>query len=578
MTNKIAVITTFANAHFEPYAKRMLQTFVTNWPNDIPLLVQLDDDLLVSAVSQVVRTGFDAIAHGRLNEHKAFIERNKDREDQENYRFQAVRFCHKVFAIGRAYDAFKQSRQNGEPTTRYLIWLDADIFTTRKVTHDDIKECLPKEGDAVSYMGRKDWPHSECGWMAFDLENGGDTIIESLIGSYVSDLIMEQKERHDSWMFDIIVRGSGLKATNLTPDAKGMDVWEQSPMGKWSEHHKGPIAKAKLAKVAGISGAPLQNQLRKNGSNVIINTKNSLPDHVIQEHIKRNQELIENWISPCKENNEEIVVVSAGPMLIAEDVRAEKGKKIIAVKHALKPLKDAGITPWACILLDPRSHVADFVKDADPSVIWFVASQVDPTVTLNLLARGCKIWGYHAAVGANEDYLTIHQQGAIVVGGSATATRGLYMLNHLGFKRFTLYGYDLCNPDKPDTSLVDEHGQPKHLEMTIQTNDPLYRVKRLFFSEPQLMAQYEEINDLIKNKTFELKAHGNGIVPFMIKAKEVGDLRRKELRDKIAGINPPHYTELLNGNAAARNDARTGAANCGRPRARRAAAKNRCSV
>lgn len=549
--NTIAVCTTFGNIHWDIYAKQMLKSFVQNWPKDIAILVQLDDNTLTNEVSAILSRDIDAIAPGWGKEHAQFVNRNKGKDHETNYRFQATRFCHKVYTIARAYDSIEAQRQAGEPAPRYLIWLDADVHTTQKVTHEDLQLCLPKEGDAVSYMGRKDWDHSECGWLAFDLENpDAGEIIKQMFGAYNSDAVFGMKEQHDSWVFDYVL-SKGLdknnfwfKVTNLTPDATGMDVWPQSPMGKWSTHYKGPQAKAKLA----TDKKPMQKPVE--GTNVIIQTRNAIPHEQIHQHIAANQALIKNWVKPCKAHDEEIVVVSAGPMLVAEDLRKEKGKKIVAVKHALTPLKNAGIKPWACILLDPRPHMMNFVADADPEIIWFVASQVNPKVTMQLLLRGCTVWGYHASVGAGETFLTDLQAGAVISGGSATATRGLFLLNHLGFDKMTLYGYDLCVPDKPDLNAKDGQGQPKYFEISVGMNDPLYNVKKMFWSEAQLIAQFEEINDLIKYGKFNLTAYGDGIVPFMIKAKKTSDLRRAELKAKITGENPPYYMDLLNGTAA----------------------------
>lgn len=540
MTN-IVVITTFANAHFEPFAKKMLQSFAQYWPKEIGMLLQLDDSLLMPDVKKILRD-VDLIGVDWPPEHKAFIERHKGKDDPQDYRRQAVRFCHKVFAIGNALESIREVKYAGKPVPRYLIWMDADVHTLRPVTLQDIQECLPKGGDAVAYMGRKDWDHSECGWMAFDLENGGDKIIDYLSLAYNEDRIFSQPQWHDSWVFDrILEEQPKIKRTNLTPNAMGRDVWAQSPMGKWSVHHKGPAAKAELM------GQPMPQQMPMQPQRIRVQTKNSIPHEEIRKQIAKNQQLIKNWIKPCLPIEEELVVVSAGPMLVAEDLRPEvvAGKKIVAVKNALVPLKNAGIKPWACILLDPRPHVADFVQDADPDITWFVASQVNPAVTLELLARGCTVWGYHACVNAGEEELILKQEGAIVSGGSATATRGLFMLYHLGFSNFTLYGYDLCMPDKPDMNKLDDFGQPKYLEMTVNTNDMLYNQKRMYWTEAQYYAQFEEMSELVKSGKFKLKAYGDGVVPFMIKARNIADMRREELRKKLMGGKPINYSEML---------------------------------
>lgn len=536
MKNAIAVVTTFPSNCWELYAKQMLTSFVQCWPSEIPLLVKLDDDLVLTDLQKMLRSS-DAIAIGFDDDHKAFVERNKDKDDKENYRFQAVRFCHKVFAIKHALDSINKMIESGISAPRYLIWMDADVVTNRKMSLDELEACLPKEGDCVSYLGRNDWPHSECGWLAFDLENGGGLAINAMINAYINDDVFKEKEWHDSWIWDALVLKK-MSCTNLTPDARGMDVWPQSPMGKWSTHYKGPAAKSNL-------GRPLmQSKKPGNQSNVVIQTRNAIPHEQIRSHIEKNQELIKNWIRPCHQHDEEIVMVSAGPMLVPEDLRKEKGKRIVAVKHALKPLKDAGIKPWACILLDPRPHVLDFVQDPDTDIIWFVASQVDPAITKALLDAGCTIWGYHASVGADEGKLTKKEAYAIVSGGTATATRGLFVLNHLGFSRFRLYGYDLCLFDKPDLNERDNENQPKYLEISIGFNDANVNNKKCFWTKPEFVAQFEELNELIKADKFQFDAFGDGMIPFVVRAKKLADLRNKEFVAKLVGKRLS-YEELL---------------------------------
>lgn len=535
----IAVITTFPNDSWEIYSKKMLESFVRYWPADVDLCIELDNDLLFHETRKIMRPN-DAAAVGWTPDHQAFVERNKGRDDPQDYRKQAVRFCHKVFAIHRAYAAIQEQKAHGEGYPRYLIWMDADVLTTRQVTVDDLKACLPKEGDAVAYLGRKDWDHSECGWLAFDLENGGGDFIESVKNDYVTDNVFNLPQWHDSWIWDQYITPPKMRVTNLSPNAAGIDAWQASPMAAWSTHYKGPVAKQQLAQQATMQ--PVQKKVP-----IVIQTKNSIPDKDIQANIAENQRLLTKWIRACAVTDEAIVVVAAGPMLIAEELREEvkAGRRIVAVKNALKPLQKAGITPWACILLDPRPHVLDFVDNPDKNIIWIVASQVQPEVTKQLLAAGCTVWGYHAPVAAGEGALIAKQAFAQVSGGSATATRGLFVLYHLGFRKMRLYGYDLCYPDKVDLNAKTPEGAPKYLEMSIGLNDPVYSLKRCFWTEPQFVAQFEEINDIIKTNVIQLEAFGDGVIPFILKSKKTADLRTEELRRKIHGENLIHYTELL---------------------------------
>lgn len=528
--SNIAVTTTFPNFMWDTYAKAMLLGFVKYWPKDIPLLVNLDDDLLFDEVRNILRED-DGVCCGWSKEHFEFVERNKDKDDKDNYRKQAVRFCHKPFALKHTLDCIEEAKKSNAPDVpRYLIWMDADVITTSQVTEEALRASLPKNGDEVAYLGREDWDHSECGWLAFDLENSGGEVIESLYQYYVTDDLYKLEQWHDSYIFDQIA----AQKTNLTEGKPGMDIWQHSPMAAFSVHHKGPVAKSVL-----------QGLKQPKNMGLRIETKNSLPNDTIHQHIKDNQQLINNWIRTCSKTDEEIIVVSAGPMLNVEEILKEHkaGKKIVAVKHAIKPLKEAGITPWACILLDPRPHVNAFVENPDTSILWFVASQVDPGATKTLIYGGCEVWGYHAAVGADEDSLTKQQPDAIVTGGSATATRGLYLLDKLGFHKFRLYGYDLCLPTKPDMKEKDELGQMKHYEVSIASNHLFHKATRMFWSTAELLAQYQEMNEIFQRRKWDIEAFGHGIVPFMSESKRIGDLRERLEKRRLG--SPVSYKELL---------------------------------
>lgn len=543
----IALVTTFPSNAWNLYAKRALQSFAKYLPEEVQICVQIDDDLCYHELNQILRPK-DGIVIGWEKDHADFVARNKDKDSPTDYRKQATRFCHKVFAIKRCLDAINAHKSakdadpsNVEAAPRYLVWMDADVIINRSVAMDEIKACLPKEGDAVAYLGRKDWPHSECGWLAFDLENGGEKIINRVVEFYTKDLVFSEQQWDDSWIWDLIILNDVIwHPTNLSPEAKGLDAWSSSPMAKWSTHYKGPEAKMALAK----ERIP-QNVKPTQGNKVVIKTKNAIPEEEIRAHIEENQRLITKWIRPCKQTDEEIVFVSAGPMMIPEDLRNERGKKIVAVKHAMEPLKKAGIKIWASILLDPRPHVLNFINEPDKDIIWFVASQVNPEVTKRLLRANCTVWGYHASVNAGEKELTNKQAYAIIGGGSATATRGMYVMNHLGFHNFRLYGYDLCVHDKPDLNAKDEYGQPKYFEISLAVEDAHVKQKKCFWTEPQLLAQFEELQEIVKSGRWHIEAHGDGIIPYIVRHKNLSDLRNKEIVAKITGGKLSTHEELL---------------------------------
>lgn len=303
-----SVITSFPNNMFDVYARQMLTNFVQHWPAQIPILVFLDDDKLVDQVTKLIRPQ-DAVCVFNNKDRTTFLERNQGKDSPDDYRKQACRFCHKVFALKDAADYWKASTDPLK--ARYLIWLDADVLITRPVTLTEINKCLPKDGDIVSYLGRKDWDHSECGWLAFDLNHPqAEFFMQLLYNEYTSDAVYKKTQWHDSWLFDLMrkdMQNVGGTFTNLTADKPGMEIWPQSPMAAWSRHYKGPIAKQELG---GLKPVQSQQQgMKSQHGNLVIQTKNSLPNEQLQRNIVENQSQITQWVKLCKPTDEELVVV-----------------------------------------------------------------------------------------------------------------------------------------------------------------------------------------------------------------------------------------------------------------------------
>ena len=146
---RTAFLTTFPNQAWDVYAKDMVASFNRFAPSDIPLLIKLDNDQIVNQVAPTSRP-CDAISLGWGEDYVDFVNKYQDRESPDNYRYQAVRFCHKVFALMDSLKAIDMHKEATGQGTRYLIWVDADVHLTREVTQEDIEKCLPKKGDAVS--------------------------------------------------------------------------------------------------------------------------------------------------------------------------------------------------------------------------------------------------------------------------------------------------------------------------------------------------------------------------------------------------------------------------------------------
>ena len=234
-----AVCTSFNDEGYELYGKKFLETYRKYWPEYIPLHVFYEGtkpkehwpvyhDLLQDGGLRKFLSayGSNPIANG--------ITGKKNDKFVVNFRFQAVKFCKKVFAIS------SPSASDAD----WWIWLDADVVTEKKITTEFLKSVCP-DGYSASYLGRKEYPHSECGWVAYSKRYRGD-FLKKFREIYESGQVFFFREWHDSFIFDALrseFEYKGYRFYNLSPEAKGLDAWSASPLADVMTHNKGPKAK-----------------------------------------------------------------------------------------------------------------------------------------------------------------------------------------------------------------------------------------------------------------------------------------------------------------------------------------------
>ncbi len=212
------VVSTFPLAHAEIYGEDFL---IDCARFDVPLtLVHYEP---FGAVLDLGEVRIDSTDDREVRGFLCDCDRNFP--PNESYRFQAARFCFKAFAMTR-------------PDIRdvdWLVWIDADV---RMHDDPDWRELLNHRAD-VCYLGRSEWDHSETGFLAFNMRRRGAEALDAIRSMYTSRNIFSQQQWHDAWIFDLVRERLKLKCHNLSPEAKGLDAWEASPLALWSKHLKG---------------------------------------------------------------------------------------------------------------------------------------------------------------------------------------------------------------------------------------------------------------------------------------------------------------------------------------------------
>ena len=204
-------VTTFAPRHWDSHARRCVETFREFW-DAIPLSAYTDD--MLEAKSDW------------LGEFKR---RHADRP-VPNYRFDAVRFAHKVAAIDIAY------RQG---TADVLAWIDADCVTHAPVDAAWLAGLL---GDADFGYLRRARKYPECGFMLMRRGPAMDRMLGLMVELYRTDALFGLQEWHDSWAIEQVRQGMGdaLRCASLSGDFEHTGhPFVNGPLGARMDHCKG---------------------------------------------------------------------------------------------------------------------------------------------------------------------------------------------------------------------------------------------------------------------------------------------------------------------------------------------------
>ena len=232
-TMNIAVVTTLNKKLYKQYGYKFFETY--NWPFD--LIVYSEDLNDIPRTNIVIRSIFDEIP-----ECEEFVNRNKHRPVSDDPRTgflkDGVRFCYKVYAYTN--EIITSEDYDG------LICMDADSVFYKKIDAEWVKKHIHNDGSLMSYLGRGDKQYSECGFLYFNMKHPEVRgLAKDMQMMYNEDLIYNEKEQHDSYIWDIVRKRyekKGVANKNLG-DGRGGHVQARSILGPVYDHIKGPKRK-----------------------------------------------------------------------------------------------------------------------------------------------------------------------------------------------------------------------------------------------------------------------------------------------------------------------------------------------
>jgi hypothetical protein len=253
---KIAVVTTFHEEGLKKYAQKMIDTFCANWPAEVTLHIYPEKcNPIIRNHAHVTLTDLDGVSELTTFKEKwkdipkangdvsADPIRSKRKDSGKGFKWHAVRFAHKVYAI---FDCAKETDAD------ILIWMDADTICHSAITMQDLYSMIPADSE-LCYLGRKG-KYSECGLYAMNLRSlNVQAFLKEFQRFYdqAEQGIFQLAEWHDSFVFDAVrIKFPQMRQLDwaaglhdLRP-APGMSSGEGHPLinsewGAWLDHLKG---------------------------------------------------------------------------------------------------------------------------------------------------------------------------------------------------------------------------------------------------------------------------------------------------------------------------------------------------
>lgn len=196
-THRTIIVSAMSSQNYHDYGHDMYSSYLGTTP-PIEMAVYSEHDL--------------PTPHLKLTQQEKFVERNLHRT-HTSFKYDAVKFCYKPYAIKTAMDFYSSSAQY----TR-LLWIDADTRFKQQITEDWITQQLYDPHAYLSYYGRPNY-HSETGVMLFNLEHPyTKTYVNTVVDLYNTDNIFLLKEWHDSYVWDYVREQSTEHAHNISKD------------------------------------------------------------------------------------------------------------------------------------------------------------------------------------------------------------------------------------------------------------------------------------------------------------------------------------------------------------------------
>ena len=279
---KITAVTTFHNEGMLTYGQRLIDSWQEKVDPKIKLIVYAED-----CDPQTNGTNVEVLdAKFVLTKLNAFKERwkgvpkangkcpwpeKRPRDHHKEFKWDAVRFANKVYAV---FDAVDRLQNNN-----WVVWMDADTFVHNPITYEQFEDLLPNN-KWITYVGRgkgsQTWP--ECGFYGLNVQN---KTCKSFLNEFkrmydeADNGIFKLIEWHDSFVFGHVLEKFKSQDNNYfdysqniyNKTAKtggGGHPLINSVLGNYFDHMKGArktLGKSKRSDLINVRGEKYWNEI-----------------------------------------------------------------------------------------------------------------------------------------------------------------------------------------------------------------------------------------------------------------------------------------------------------------------------
>lgn len=233
---------------------------------------------------------------------------------------------------------------------------------------------------------------------------------------------------------------------------------------------------------------------------------------VLYENIRLALERGLEEIQPHEKHDGRAVLVGSGPTVsgFVDEIRQQQndGCAIVAIKDAHDWLISNGIIPDYAVAVDPQEHRFNCFLKKLRGIKYMIASQCHPAMFDHL--KWCNVYLWHLYITEKQDY---PPDRWLITGGTTSGLRAISLFYAMGFRDFSLYGYDSCLDN--GVLRVDGFKSDKEVHEVVVGHGG-----KRFLSTPEMMAQANEFQKVMEvMPDISIESFGNGIITAILEER-----------------------------------------------------------